>query len=66
MAMSAPPEPLVLSTNTFMDLPAGADSSGKEIRARSLAEPPRLPADAGSEHAPRCARARREHGSRPQ
>lgn len=33
-----PPEPLVLSTNTFMDLPDGADFNWKEIRARSLAE----------------------------
>ena len=33
-----PAEPLVLSTNTFMDLPAGADFEWKEIRARSLAE----------------------------
>ena len=32
------PEPLVLSTNTFMDLPQGADFNWKEIRARSLAE----------------------------
>ena len=33
-----PPEQLVLSTNTFMDLPEGADFNWKEIRARSLAE----------------------------
>jgi hypothetical protein len=32
------PERLVLSTNTFMDLPDGADFNWKEIRARSLAE----------------------------
>ena len=32
------PEQLVLSTNTFMDLPEGADFNWKEIRARSLAE----------------------------
>jgi hypothetical protein len=33
-----PPEQLVLSTSTFMDLPEGADFNWKEIRARSLAE----------------------------
>jgi hypothetical protein len=33
-----PPQQLVLSTNTFMDLPDGADFNWKEIRARSLAE----------------------------
>jgi hypothetical protein len=32
------PEPLVLSTNSFLDLPDGADFNWKEIRARSLAE----------------------------
>ncbi|APD47205.1 hypothetical protein BM449_01350 [Synechococcus sp. SynAce01] len=64
MAMSAR-EPLVLSTNTFMDLPAGADFEWKEIRAAPWPSTA-LPADAGSEHAPRCARARREHGRRPQ
>jgi len=32
-----PAEPLVLSTNTFMDLPAARTSSGRRIRARSLA-----------------------------
>ena len=32
------PEPLVLSTNSFLDLPEGADFNWKEIRARSLAE----------------------------
>ncbi|MGB5136069.1 MAG: DUF4055 domain-containing protein [Prochlorococcaceae cyanobacterium] len=31
-------EPLVLSTNAFLDLPDGADFNWKEIRARSLAE----------------------------
>ena len=33
-----PAEPLVLSTNSFLDLPDGADFNWKEIRARSLAE----------------------------
>jgi hypothetical protein len=33
-----PPEPLVLSTNSFLDLPEGADFNWKEIRAGSLAE----------------------------
>lgn len=33
-----PSEPLVLSTNSFLDLPDGADFNWKEIRARSLAE----------------------------
>ncbi|TVS03626.1 MAG: DUF4055 domain-containing protein [Cyanobium sp. PLM2.Bin73] len=32
------PEPLILSTNSFLDLPDGADFDWKEIRARSLAE----------------------------
>ncbi len=32
------PEPLVLSSNSFLDLPEGADFNWKEIRARSLAE----------------------------
>ncbi|MCP9889051.1 DUF4055 domain-containing protein [Cyanobium sp. ATX 6A2] len=32
------PEQLVLSTNSFLDLPDGADFNWKEIRARSLAE----------------------------
>ena len=32
------PEQLTLSTNTFMDLPEGADFQWKEIRAQSLAE----------------------------
>ncbi|MFO8046135.1 MAG: DUF4055 domain-containing protein, partial [Halomonas sp.] len=31
-------EPLILSTNAFLDLPDGADFNWKEIRARSLAE----------------------------
>jgi hypothetical protein len=31
-------EPLVLSTNSLLDLPEGADFNWKEIRARSLAE----------------------------
>jgi len=35
---TTPPEPLVLSTNSFLDLPDGADFNWKEIRARSLAE----------------------------
>jgi len=62
-----PAEPLVLSPPTrFMDCPCRrGTSSGRRIRARSLAEHRAYAADAGSEHAPRCARAAEKHGSRP-